>query len=96
MRYLFGLRGSALVNGAVASGVATRSATDIAIYLNARLGSMDVDGDGLVLPTTDGLMVLRYMLGLRGTALTAGARLGSLSGPQIEARLAALMPQPLP
>ena len=96
VRYLFGLRGSALVNGAVASGVATRSATDIAIYLNARLGSMDVDGDGLVLPTTDGLMVLRYMLGLRGTALTAGARLGSLSGPQIEARLAALMPQPLP
>lgn len=96
VRYLLGLRGSALVNGAVASGVPTRSATDIAIYLNARLGSLDVDGDGLVLATTDGLMVLRYMLGLRGTALTAGARLGALSGPQIEARLAALMPQPLP
>lgn len=96
VRYLFGLRGSALVNGAVATGVATRSGADIAIYLDARLGSMDVDGDGVVLATTDGLMILRYMLGLRGTALTAGARLGSLNDSQIQARLATLMPQPLP
>ena len=96
VRYLFGLRGSALVNGAVAAGVPTRNSADIAIYLNSRLGSMDVDGDGFVLATSDGLMILRYMLGLRGAALTAGAHLGSLSDAQIETRLGILMPQALP
>lgn len=35
--------------------------------------NMDVDADGAVLATTDGLLLTRYLLGIRGTALTAGA-----------------------
>lgn len=34
---------------------------------------LDVDANGQVDATTDGLLTLRYMLGLRGTALTVGA-----------------------
>lgn len=35
--------------------------------------ALDVDGDGRLLPFTDGLLILRYMLGLRGNALVANA-----------------------
>ena len=35
--------------------------------------SMDIDGDGKVLATTDGVLLARAMLGLKGTALTANA-----------------------
>jgi hypothetical protein len=35
--------------------------------------SPDVDGNGQVSATTDGLLVARYLLGIRGAALTAGA-----------------------
>ena len=33
---------------------------------------LDIDGDGVVLPTTDGLMLTRWQLGIRGTALFGG------------------------
>jgi len=95
LRYLLGLRGSALVNDARAGG-ATRDAVRIATHLDARVAGMDVDGDGSVRATSDGLLILRYMLGLRGTALIAGANQGSLTAPQIEAALLTLMPQPAP
>lgn len=93
LRYLFGLRGTALTSNAL-SGNASRNATQIAAYLDARVSGMDVDGDGVVRATSDGMLILRYMLGLRGTALAAGANLSVLTVPEIEARLAILMPQP--
>lgn len=34
---------------------------------------LDIDGNGSVDALTDGLMLLRYMFGLRGTSLTSGA-----------------------
>ena len=40
---------------------------------HAAVCSMDVDGNGRVEATTDGLLMTRYILGLRGPALTAGA-----------------------
>lgn len=36
-------------------------------------GDWDIDGDGAVLPLTDGLLLLRSMLGIYGQALTRGA-----------------------
>ncbi len=33
---------------------------------------LDIDGDGVVLPTTDGLMLTRWQLGVRGAALFGG------------------------
>lgn len=35
--------------------------------------SLDVDGDGVVRPLSDGLIVLRYLIGMEGTALTQKA-----------------------
>lgn len=36
-------------------------------------GALDVDGNGQVTALTDGLMILRYLFGLRGDSLTLGA-----------------------
>ena len=35
--------------------------------------SMDIDGDGKVLPTTDGLLLARASLGMTGNAVITGA-----------------------
>jgi len=35
--------------------------------------TMDVDGDGQVLPTTDGLIIMRAMMGMNGTAVSDAA-----------------------
>lgn len=40
---------------------------------HAAVCSMDIDGNGRVEATTDGLLMMRYMLGIRGSALVIGA-----------------------
>ena len=40
---------------------------------HAAVCSMDIDGNGRIEATTDGLLIMRYMLGIRGTALVSGA-----------------------
>ena len=74
LRYLLGVRGTALTTGAVGAG-AGRNATQIESHLTSLLqaGSLDADGDTLARGTTDGLLILRALLGLNGSALTAGA-----------------------
>jgi len=80
LRALFGLRGAALVAGALGSG-ATRDADAIAGYVTARSAgadpAFDVNGDGRVDATTDGLLAFRHLLGLSGSALVTGVPLGS-------------------
>ena len=39
--------------------------------------NMDIDGDGVVHPTTDGLMLMRAMMGMTGTAVSSAAAPGS-------------------
>jgi len=39
--------------------------------------NMDIDGDGVVLATTDGLMLIRAMMGMSGTAVSSAAVVGS-------------------
>lgn len=56
---------------------------------------LDVDGNGTYSATTDGLLAIRYLLGLRGAALINGAiGVGPTrsSAPTIEAYLGALTP----
>jgi Tol biopolymer transport system component len=43
-----------------------------AVALDASGAILDIDGDGVVLPTTDGLMLTRWQLGIRGAALFGG------------------------
>ncbi len=72
LRHLFGVRDAALVNTAMGAN-AERAAAAISGYVAAVGNGFDIDNNQSVSATTDGLLVLRYLLGLRGTALTRGA-----------------------
>lgn len=70
LRYLLGLRGTALSTGAIGGG-ATRTGGTLESYL----GALDLNAEGDAAParaTTDGVLLLRALLGLRGSALTTG------------------------
>ncbi len=69
-RYLLGLRGAALTSGALGQNP-TRTGQALETYLASL--NLDADGDGQALAMTDGLLILRAMLGLTGSALTQGA-----------------------
>jgi len=73
IRYMFGLTGSALTAGAL-GGTATRTdPAAIKAYLDSIRTSLDVDGNGTADALTDGLMLIRYLFGLRGPSLISGA-----------------------
>ena len=69
-RYLLGLRGDAHTTGALGQNP-TRTGQALENHLASL--NLDADGDGQSLAMTDGLLILRAMLGLTGDALTAGA-----------------------
>ena len=54
------------------SSASTQSSTTIT-FSGAATCSLDIDGDGVVRPNTDGLLILRHLLGLGSTSLIAGA-----------------------
>ncbi len=91
MRYLLGLRGAELVAGALGTNP-LRNATQIEAHIQTYLQRFDVDGDGLVRPQTDGLMIYRRLLGLSGAALTAGAKNSSRTDLDIANAIDALRP----
>jgi Hydrazine synthase alpha subunit middle domain len=81
MRYLKGIRGEALTKGLSFGTFAARKTHDaITNYLNSITSTLDVDGDGRALSTTDGLMFLRYTKQLTNAALTAAARNAKIGG----------------
>jgi len=70
LRRMLGITGDALTVGAThscvpAAGKAYASSFPLAAY--------DIDGDGQVLAATDGVLMLRYLIGIRGDALVTGA-----------------------
>jgi len=79
-RYLRSLAGGALVDGVFAiQPTAAQIAGIEASLLQLRdAGALDADGDGSTLDQTDGLLIVRYLLGLHGPALTAGLSLTGL------------------
>jgi len=89
LRYLFGIAGAALVDGAVASGATRTTAAQITAYLDNIRPLLDADGNGAVDALTDGVLVVRDLFGLTGTALTddaigPGATRTTPSGPTAE------------
>lgn len=68
-RYLMGLRGSDLVDGIAES----ENVSDIEARLAANTSQLDVDGDGEVTADQDSLLIIRYMMDIRGESLTEGA-----------------------
>lgn len=74
LRTLFGVAdAAAYVN--LAHSCATRTHADALATIRAATSSLDwdIDGDQQVTTLTDGLLLLRLMLGLGGDALTQGA-----------------------
>ncbi len=73
MRYLFGLRGTAMTANALGATATRTDPAVIAAYLDSIRPSLDVDGNGVVEALTDGTLIMRYLLGTRGAALVIGA-----------------------
>jgi hypothetical protein len=73
LRRLFGFTGGALTANAVGNQCMRCSAGEIETYLQSIAPQLDVDGDLSSGPLTDGLLVLRFLFGFTGDALTSGA-----------------------
>ena len=73
LRYMFGLTGPALIANATDPNGTRTLAPDIVQHLTNIKPQLDVDGNGQADALTDGLMLIRYMFGLRGAALLNGA-----------------------
>jgi hypothetical protein len=92
VRWLLGLRGAALTEGILAP-TATRSTEAIEAHLTALGPRLHVSGVGPAPSATrDGLLIVRWMMGLRGAALLAGTEVPPAEAALIEARLRALTP----
>jgi hypothetical protein len=90
LRYLLGVRGNAITDGIIAP-TATRSAQAIESHLTSMASQLNVSQQGTTArATTDGAMIVRYMLGMRGAQLVQG--LGAGDAAQIEARIQAMAP----
>ena len=75
IRFMSGLRGAALVQGIpFGSGASRKNPTEIAAYLDGLGLTLDIDGDGIVNPLTDGLLFWRYAVAMPATVLTTAIR----------------------
>jgi hypothetical protein len=72
VRYLLGLRGTALVANALGPSAFRTDPDDIAAYLQSLGLALDADGDQQLDALTDGLLIFRYLSGLRGNGLING------------------------
>jgi hypothetical protein len=95
LRGMFGLDGSALVTGTIASDATYTESVDIESRI-ATLGYLaDIDGNGDIDALTDGLLTLRYLFGLQGDTLINGVVASDATrktAEEIEAHLETLMP----
>lgn len=71
LKYAFGFRNSDVFGDSIAAdSTMTYSQIESKFYHNSLV--FDVDGDGFLGALSDGLLILRYLFGLRGDALTNG------------------------
>ena len=79
LRAMFGFQGSA-ISSVLTHPCANRTDSNeirAVIAQQAVTGVHDINGDVRIDPLNDGLVILRYLLGLRGAALVAGVRFNS-------------------
>ncbi len=99
IRYLLGFQagGDTWIDGALGAGATRTSASLIEDYILTGMNMLDVDGNGETKALTDGILVIRYLLGFPagGDTWIDGA-LGSgatrTTAAEIEAYIASLMP----
>lgn len=95
LRYMFGQRDEALTAGALSATALRNDPVAIATHLDSMASSLDIDDNRSIDALTDGILVLRYMFGIRGAALIGGAvgpDAGAATAEAIEARIQDLMP----
>jgi hypothetical protein len=74
LRRLFGFSGTTLTSAALGPAATRTNPVAVASYVDCIAPILlDLDGDGLRQPLTDGLMLLRYLFGFRGAVLIANA-----------------------
>jgi hypothetical protein len=72
LRYRFNLTGTALTASAIGAGCTRCDSATIIAYLNGLGNTLDIDGNMSFSALTDGLLAVRYLFNLGGTALTNG------------------------
>ena len=72
LRAMFGLTGDALISDTIGAGATVTSSLDIETKITNINGVLDIDNNGFVDPLSDGLLILRYLFGIRGSLLIAG------------------------
>ena len=72
LRSMFGLTDEALTQNAISPNATFTSSADITSRINGLGLLLDVDGNSRIDPLSDGLLVLRYLFGIRGTTLING------------------------
>ncbi|MBK7470581.1 MAG: S8 family serine peptidase [Betaproteobacteria bacterium] len=94
LRYLFGFAGTSLIDNALGPTATRTDPDDLRLHLDNMGAALDIDGNGELDALTDGLLVLRYMFGMRDAALVAGAVAPGAprTTAEIEATLHSLMP----
>ena len=95
LRGMFGLDGSALVTGTIASDATYTESVDIESRIETLGDLADIDGNGDIDALTDGLLTLRYLFGLQGDTLINGVVAEDATrktAEEIEAHLETLMP----
>ena len=98
LRGMFGLTDSALINGALAPNAGYTNAQEITSKVERIYDLVDIDTNGKTDALTDGLVILRYLFGLRGEVLVNGviaADATRLSASDIEAYIESLMAVPV-
>jgi CxxC motif-containing protein (DUF1111 family) len=70
LRYAFGLRGDSLTDGAVSPN-SPYSDSEVVSRIENAMSYADIDANGEVDALSDGLIILRYLFGLRGEVLVA-------------------------
>ncbi|MEO8136190.1 MAG: hypothetical protein ABI831_19715, partial [Betaproteobacteria bacterium] len=73
LRYLFGLTGSSLTANALGLTATRTTPATILGYLDSIRPALDIDDNGASDALTDGLLIIRYLFGLRGNSLITNA-----------------------
>jgi hypothetical protein len=97
LRYLLGRPRTEAMTHWVGPGAERSSETEIADYLDDIRPMLDIDGDGETDAATDGMLILRYISGVRGAELIDGAigpNATYTTAAEIEARIGSLIPPP--
>jgi hypothetical protein len=73
LRYFFGLQDASLTNGAIGGGATRTTPAQVIGYIEDVAPYLDIDANGALDALSDGLMIIRYLFGLTGAAVTHDA-----------------------